>query len=310
VIDLDRMEADLSAALTAEVRPRPAPRTARPAPAPTLAPAPPPPAPSRQRKSRPPAAPVGVIELMELGLVEEADARIAAATDRLDQTTWATMRALLDGRRDAVRMGLDSLARLAQEGVVAALDRAWVLRFWVALEWGTQDERFDALDHCRERAYRFDELAWWGNLTLLLAVMGKQDEAVRAFDQALPRAGSAPLGPDRLDAVTCALRPAGWSLWAPAWRARDPSTATWASSMPPSARGTRPPSTSATPRPPTGLLAPRPSWPARCTRPGACRPPPDGRSQAAARNPPACWRVRARSGPAPISRWRISALRK
>jgi tetratricopeptide (TPR) repeat protein len=202
VIDLDRMEADLSAALTAEVRPRLAPRTARPAPAPTLAPAPPPPAPSRQRKSRPPAAPVGVIELMELGLVEEADARIAAATDRLDQTTWATMRALLDGRRDAVRMGLDSLARLAQEGVVAALDRAWVLRFWVALEWGTQDERFDALDHCRERAYRFDELAWWGNLTLLLAVMGKQDEAVRAFDQALPRAGSAPLGPDRLDAVT------------------------------------------------------------------------------------------------------------
>jgi tetratricopeptide (TPR) repeat protein len=130
------------------------------------------------------------------------DALIAAATDRLDQTTWATMRALLRGKRDAVRIGIDALARLGQDGSHEALARAWTVRLWDALEWGSQDERLDVLDHCRERAYRFDDLAWWGNLTLLLVVMGKQDEALRAFDQALPLAAGAPRDGARLDAVT------------------------------------------------------------------------------------------------------------
>lgn len=200
MIDLDRIEAQLSAAVTEEVR-RPFASVRRaPAPAPTPAPAPRPT--SRPRRSRPQPAPAGVRELLELGLLEEADARIAAATDRLDQTTWATMRALLDGRRDGVGIGIDALGRLAQEGDREALDRAWTLRYYAAVEWGSMDERHDVLDHGRDRAYRFDDLRWWGHLTLLLAVLGKQDEAVRAFDQALPLAAGAPRDGVRLDVVT------------------------------------------------------------------------------------------------------------
>ena len=209
MIDLDRMEAQLSAALTAGPVPTFTPVQPAPAPAPTPAPAAPaalasrPARPARPaRNAAPVAPPAGVVELMELGLVEEADTRIAATSDRLDQTTWATMRALLDGRRDAVRMGVDSLARLAQDGDSRAPDRVWMLRFWSAFEWGTPEDRFDALDHCRERAYRFDDLGWWGNLTLLLAAMGKQDEAIRAFDCTIPLAAGASNDAVRLDAVT------------------------------------------------------------------------------------------------------------
>ena len=200
MIDLDRIEAQLSAAVTEDAgSPRVAVRRA-PAPAPTPAPAPV--RSSRPRRSRPQPAPAGVRELLELGLLDEAGARIAAATDRLDQTTWATMRALLRGSRDAVRIGIDALARLAQDGNREALNRAWTLRFYAALEWGTEDERYDVLDHCRGRAYRFDDLEWWGNLTLLLAALGKHDEGVRAFDQALPLAAGAPRDGVRLDVVT------------------------------------------------------------------------------------------------------------
>ena len=191
VIDLDRIEAQLAAAVTEEAG---SPRaTVRRAPAP---------APTPRARPRPQPVPAGVRELLELGLLDQVDARIAATTDRLDQTTWATMRALLHGRRDAVRVGVDALARLAQDGDREALARAWTVRYWDALEWGTNDERHDVLDHCRERAYRFDDLSWWGNLTLLLAAMGKQDEAVRAFDQALPLAAGAPRDGVRLDVIT------------------------------------------------------------------------------------------------------------
>lgn len=200
MIDLDRIEAQLSAAVTEEVRRRPAPVRRAPAPAPTPAPAPIPS--SRPRRLRPQPAPAGVRELLELGLLEEADAQIAMATNRLDQTTWATMRALLRGKVDAVRIGIDALGRLAQEGDREARDRAWTLRFYATLEWGTADERYDILDYCRDRAYRFDDLRWWGNLTLLLATMGKQDEGVRASDQALPMAAGAPDDAGRLDVLT------------------------------------------------------------------------------------------------------------
>ena len=200
MIDLDRIDAQLSAAVTEKVR-RPSPPVRRaPAPAPTPAPAPIPS--SRPHRSRPQPAPAGVRELLELGLLEEADARVAAAVDRVDQATWATMRALLDGRRDAMNIGIDALARLAQDGNREAHDRAWTLRFYAALEWGTADGRNDVLDHCRDRAYRFDDLQWWGNLTLLLAALGKQDESVRAFDQALRLAAGAPKDAVRLDVVT------------------------------------------------------------------------------------------------------------
>ncbi len=93
-----------------------------------------------------------------------------------------------------MRIGLDALARLAKDGNREALARSWTLRFYAAVEWGTGDERHDVLDHGRDRAYRFDDLQWWGNLTVLLAVLGKQDEAVRAFDQALPLAAVASQG--------------------------------------------------------------------------------------------------------------------
>lgn len=179
MIDLDRIDAQLAAAVTeagpapAAVRPRPVPPTA------------------------------GVAELLELGQLEEVDLRIAAATDRRDQATWAAMRALLDGRRDAVRTGIDTLLRLAREGDDAeALDRSSALRFWAAFEWGTEEERLDALDHCRDRAYRFDDLQWWGNLTLLLAATGKQDEGVRAFDAALQLVPGVRRDGARLDVVT------------------------------------------------------------------------------------------------------------
>ena len=95
------------------------------------------------------------------------------------------MRALLEGRQDAARTGIEELRRLAQRTDDAeACDRYWVQRFWFAFEWGTEEERYDVLDHCRDRAYRFDDLPWWGNLALLLAATGKQDEARRAFDAA------------------------------------------------------------------------------------------------------------------------------
>ena len=122
---------------------------------------------------------MSVAELLELGLIDEAEAAIAAATDPRDALTWSTMRALLRGDRDTAAAGI---AKLHQHS--GAEDRYWVQRFWAAVEWGSQEERSDVLDHCRNRAYRFDDLDWWGNLTLLLAAMGKDDEARRAFDEA------------------------------------------------------------------------------------------------------------------------------
>lgn len=154
MIDLDRMDEQLALAVT-EV----------PGPAPVV------------------RAPMSVPELLELGLLEEADARIAAAADRRDGLTWATMRALLGGRQDEARTGMEDLLGLARAtDDTEALDRYWAQRFWAAFEWGTDAERHDVLDRCRERAYCFDDLQWWGNLALLLAAMGKQDESTRAFD--------------------------------------------------------------------------------------------------------------------------------
>lgn len=159
MIDIDRMDEQLAAALTGA------------GPTPSAAPAP---------------APASAPELLELGRLEEADAVMAAVSLPRDALTWATMQALLDGRRDAARTGVEDLRQLAQRtDDPVAWDGYWIQRFWFAFEWGTEEERFDLLDHCRERAYRFDEVPWWGNLTLLLAAMGKADEATRAFDAAV-----------------------------------------------------------------------------------------------------------------------------
>jgi hypothetical protein len=145
----------------------------------------------RERRPRVPEAPaermpvtsaVTVVELLELGRLDDAEARLAGAGP-LDATTWATMRALLEGRKDAATAGVQEMLGLARAaGDQDAWDRYWIQRFWAAVEWGTPAERHAVLDHCRARAYRFDELGWWGQLTLLLAVLGKRDEASRAFD--------------------------------------------------------------------------------------------------------------------------------
>jgi hypothetical protein len=208
VIDLDRMEAQLSAALTERAGPpsaavRPAPVSARtPAPAPIS----PPPAPRARRRARPeptaPAPGAGVRELLELGLLDDVSACAAGAPNRRDQMTWATMRALLEGRSDAAHKGIAELDALAKAGDAEAGTRAWIQRFWAAFEWGTDDERWDVLDHCRTRAYRYDDLDWWGNLTLLLAAMGKGDEGVRAFDAALATVATAARDAVRFDVVT------------------------------------------------------------------------------------------------------------
>ena len=221
MIDLDRMDEQLAAALTDVVGPALTPRAPvpapTPAPAPTSAPAPvtlaarhrpSPPVRQRRRPVAPAAAsatlppPSSVAELLELGLLEEAEARAAASADRVDRLSWATMRALLEGRDD-VAAGLEDLLAVARSaGDDGAGDRYWLPRFWAAVQGGSGDERYDVLDHCRERAYRFDEVQWWGDLTLLLAAMGKHDEATRAFDETEPLIPTAADDRMRLDVVT------------------------------------------------------------------------------------------------------------
>ncbi len=189
MINLDEMEAQLAAALSEAV--------GRPHAAVRRAPVPPPPSPAEV--ARPSTAP----ELLELGLLEEADATMSAVSHPRDALSWTTMRALLDGRQEAARTGVEELRRLAERtDDPEATDRYWVQRFWVAFEWGTEEERFDVLDHCRTRAYRFDDLAWWGNLALLLATMGKVDEATRAIDEAQPLLTQVPGDNRWLDAMT------------------------------------------------------------------------------------------------------------
>lgn len=142
-------------------------------------------------------------EFLERGLLAEADALMAASSHPRDALTWTTMRALLDGCDGAARKGVEELGRLAERTDDAeAAERYWVQRFWVAFEWGTEEERFDVLDHCRARAYRFDDLVWWGNLALLLAVMGKADEATQAIDAAQALLTQVPGDNRWLDAVT------------------------------------------------------------------------------------------------------------
>lgn len=193
MIDLDQMDAQLDRALTdlLELPARPAW----------------PPLGSAESASVPSSRPMGTEdvrpELLELARFDDAETLAGATADSLDAVTRRTMRALLAGRKDAVRSGLDELWGLARVGDDReALHRYWVQRWWAAVEWGSEAERFDVLDHCRERAYRFDEFEWWGNLTLLLATMEKHDEACRAFDVAAALVGRAPIHGHRRDVVT------------------------------------------------------------------------------------------------------------
>ena len=171
MIDLDWLDEQLEQALSDEVR---CARRGLPAPAPA------------------PAAHA----LLARGAARPVDGR--------DPASQATLRALLDGRETDARAGAEKVLALGREaGDPDAWTRYLGLRFRIVLEWGTEEERDELLDQCRAWAYWFDEIRWRGTLTLLLARLGKIDEATREFDITLDRGRTAGLPADTwLDVVT------------------------------------------------------------------------------------------------------------
>jgi len=222
VIDLERLDASLDLALSDEVRAHRtaatvAPHTASPDPA--TAP------PARLSATQPPSAAVSplapadavwavldsdqhsraVVELVSQAKLAEADLHIAAHADlgrdapgpehRADAVGWVVMRALLDGREGAARAGIAEAQAIDAAGREGEHhERVWTQRLAVAMTWGDEDERYDVLDHCRERAYGRGDLAWHGRLTLLLAVLGRVGEARRVFDSVIDMVQGGPAG--------------------------------------------------------------------------------------------------------------------
>ncbi|MDQ6798448.1 MAG: hypothetical protein M3011_10615 [Actinomycetota bacterium] len=232
MIDLDALEADLDRALTVElpvppssvvpvsapaVVPPPPPRdhqpakeqverSSRPAPTPSslLRPSPLAPAEAVWDDFDVEAHGRAIVELVSQAKMAEADLHIVAHAElahdspstrhRGDAIGWAVMRALLESREDAVRDGLGELQALDPEGGDhEAQERFWAQRFALVLACGDADERYEVLDHCRERAWCHGEVAWQGRLTLLLAVLGRDGEAVREFDATIGAALGAPV---------------------------------------------------------------------------------------------------------------------
>lgn len=178
MIDLDRIERQLESATTSRRRRS----VADPAP-----PAPPSPQP------RPPAAvpasagaPVG--ELVAQGRLADAERMVAGRGGEVEALSWAAMRALLRGDQGEARANSDELRELAAKaGDRETWERYWAQRFWIVVEWGDQAERDALAEHCRERAYRADDLRWWAALAVLLAQTGKAAEAAEAWDDAFGR---------------------------------------------------------------------------------------------------------------------------
>ncbi|MDQ4096430.1 MAG: hypothetical protein M3144_00975, partial [Actinomycetota bacterium] len=82
-------------------------------------------------------------------------------------------------------------------------DCYWAQRYWVAVEWGDEDDRYRVLDYCRERAYRSNDVGWRGSLTLLLAALARTDEAVREFEATVTQFDATrPSGDTRIDVLT------------------------------------------------------------------------------------------------------------
>jgi tetratricopeptide (TPR) repeat protein len=155
------------------------------------------------RKGRSGGPSMSLPALLEAGMIDDVENRIASTTDRLDALTWTTMRSLLLGHREPAAAGIEKLGGLARASESwEPWERYWIQRFWAAFEWGSPDERFEVLEHCRERAYRFDELHWWANLTLLLAATGKHEEAISAFDETRRFLGAVPKDRVWLDELT------------------------------------------------------------------------------------------------------------
>lgn len=80
--------------------------------------------------------------------------------------------------------------------------------FRAVLDSHDDDERYDFLDRCRHRAYVDDDLMWRAGLTVLLARMGRTDEASRELDTTISRRrallarSAGRRGPECLDAAT------------------------------------------------------------------------------------------------------------
>ena len=205
MIDVDRMESLLESAATRRRRaPRP-PRVVEARPAPAIAPAiaaasarvlarlrvpdaepeaPEPVAPGRPRSR--------LLALMDDGELLAADRLMAGEPSHRERLSWATMRALLDGDQDTARAKNRALHALAQENRDRdAMDRYWLQRFWLVATWGTDAERNELAERGRDRAYRADDLQWTAALAVVLAQIGKTDEAGEAFEDAFRRLGRA-----------------------------------------------------------------------------------------------------------------------
>ena len=171
-----------------------------------------------------------IVDLVAAGRVSEADVHIAVhadlatvegtAADRRDAAAWVTMRAILDGRQADARNGSELVRSLGEQaGDPDALERYWQQRFWILLEWGTEEERFELLDHCRRRAYWQQDIGWRSALVLLLARMGRDEEAAREFDETAPRVLGSRIRDARWQDMTTNLAEAAAVL-------RDPRRAT------------------------------------------------------------------------------------
>jgi tetratricopeptide (TPR) repeat protein len=145
-----------------------------------------------------------VAQLLRDGRVDEARRQIrVSAADPREAAALATMLALFEGRHDDARRSAENLRMLASAACDAeGLDRYWLQRFWLALDWGDSEERYEVLDYCRERAYRYDDLSWRGRLTLLLARLGRLDEARREIETAFEMLGRIPQDHVWLDVAT------------------------------------------------------------------------------------------------------------
>ena len=133
-----------------------------------------------------------LVELVEDGELAQADRLMADVPSRRERLSWATMRALLDGSQDTARAENLAMHALAKEDRDReAMDRYWLQRFWLVLAWGTDDERQELAERGRDRAYRADDLEWTAALAVVLAQMGRADEAGEAFEDAFSRLGRA-----------------------------------------------------------------------------------------------------------------------
>lgn len=158
-------------------------------------------------------------ELLSLGQLDEFDAgmvvhrRLAeqkkAFQSLRDAAAWSAMRAILDGRQADARSAVQRVLSLGQQGGdPGSTERHLFLHYWVVSEWGDDIERYTLLDRCRERAYCYDELPWRAALTVLVARMGRFDEARREFDATVSRQDASQLS---LDSGTH-LAEAAWLL--------------------------------------------------------------------------------------------------